>query len=220
MTRCIAFATESAEDWYEMMTSTSAFADRDEERNANPAGWPASEGPVASERRRWPPPLKPRVGRLSRKKKSARRHRTRAYVYGVRRRQSWNLGINRGSVIPMPTAATTSTYCMGSSCPWALRRVLAVEIKLDGAGYVAGGVNTGQGAASKSGSRLEVSARRASACPPHSMPSRTGNDGGGPACTVPPTGPRFGARMPMVTMSASSPAAGAWRNGFRHWSAT
>lgn len=98
-------------------------------------------------------------------------------VYGVRR-QSWNLGINRGSVIPMPTAATTSTYCMGSSCPWALRRVLAVEIKLDGAGYVAGGVNTGQGAASKSGSRLEVSARRASACPPHSMPSRTGNDGG------------------------------------------
>jgi hypothetical protein len=140
-------------------------------------------------------------------------------VYGVRR-QSWNLGINRGSVIPMPTAATTSTYCMGSSCPWALRRVLAVEIKLDGAGYVAGGVNTGQGAASKSGSRLEVSARRASACPPHSMPSRTGNDGGGPACTVPPTGPRFGARMPMVTMSASSPAAGAWRNGFRHWSAT
>ena len=68
LTRCIAFATESAEDRYEMMTSTSAFADRDEERNANPAGWPATEAPVASERRRWPPPLKPRVGRLSRKK--------------------------------------------------------------------------------------------------------------------------------------------------------
>ena len=80
LTRCIAFATESAEDRYETMTSTSAFADRDEERNANPAGWPASEGPVASERRRWPPPLKLRVGRLSRKKKSARRHRTRAYA--------------------------------------------------------------------------------------------------------------------------------------------
>ena len=52
LTRCIAFATESAEDRYEMMTSTSAFADRDEERNANPAGWPATEAPVASERRR------------------------------------------------------------------------------------------------------------------------------------------------------------------------
>ena len=82
LTRCIAFATESAEDRYEMMTSTSAFADRDEERNANPAGWPDTEAPVASERRRWPPPLKPRVGRLSRKKKSARRHRTRAYPRG------------------------------------------------------------------------------------------------------------------------------------------
>ena len=56
LTRCIAFATESAEDRYEMMTSTSAFADRDEERNANPAGWPATEAPVASERRRWPRP--------------------------------------------------------------------------------------------------------------------------------------------------------------------
>jgi hypothetical protein len=70
LTRCIAFATESAEDRYETMTSTSAFADRDEERNANPAGWPATEAPVASERRRWPPPLKASRGALglSRKK--------------------------------------------------------------------------------------------------------------------------------------------------------
>ena len=38
--------------------STSAIADRDEERSVNPAGWTATEGAVASERRRWPPPLK------------------------------------------------------------------------------------------------------------------------------------------------------------------
>lgn len=70
---------------------------------------------------------------------------------------------------------------MGSSCPWVLHQVSAPEIKLDGTGYVAWGVKTGQGAASKSGlpwSCLEVSATRASACPPHSMPSRTGDDGG------------------------------------------
>ena len=78
LTRCIAFATESAEDRYETMTSTSAFADRDEERNANPAGWPASEGPVASERRRWPPPLKASRGAFVPGKNRARRHRTRA----------------------------------------------------------------------------------------------------------------------------------------------
>jgi hypothetical protein len=78
LTRCIAFATESAEDRYEMMTSTSAFADRDEERNANPAGWPDTEAPVASERRRWPPPLKASRGAFVREKNPARRHRTRA----------------------------------------------------------------------------------------------------------------------------------------------
>jgi hypothetical protein len=79
LTRCIAFATESAEDRYEMMTSTSAFADRDEERNANPAGWPDTEAPVASERRRWPPPLKASRGAFVPEKNPARRHRTRAY---------------------------------------------------------------------------------------------------------------------------------------------
>ena len=68
LTRCIAFATESAEDRYETMTSTSAFADRDEERNANPAGWPASEGPVALSAAVGLRLSKPRVGRLSRKK--------------------------------------------------------------------------------------------------------------------------------------------------------
>ena len=78
----------------------------------------------------------------------------------------------------MPPEATTVAYPMGSSCPWVLQQVSAPEIKMDGAGYVAWGVNTGQRAASKSKSRLEVSATRASACPPHSMPSRTGNDGG------------------------------------------
>jgi len=36
--------------------STSATADRDEERSVNPAGWPPTEGAVASERRRWPRP--------------------------------------------------------------------------------------------------------------------------------------------------------------------
>ena len=82
LTRCIAFATESAEDRYETMTSTSAFADRDEERNANPAGWPASEGPVASERRRWPRPLKASRGAFVPEKNAARRHRTRAYAQG------------------------------------------------------------------------------------------------------------------------------------------
>ena len=80
LTRCIAFATESAEDRYETMTSTSAFADRDEERNANPAGWPATEAPVASERRRWPPPLKASRGAFVPEKNRARRHRTRAYT--------------------------------------------------------------------------------------------------------------------------------------------
>jgi hypothetical protein len=82
LTRCIAFATESAEDRYEMMTSTSAFADRDEERNANPAGWPATEAPVASERRRWPPPLKASRGAFVPEKNPARRDRTRAYGRG------------------------------------------------------------------------------------------------------------------------------------------
>ena len=52
--------------------------------------------------------------------------------------QSWNLGVNPGSVKALPPEATTSTYCMGGSRPWALRQVLAVEIKLDAAGYVAG----------------------------------------------------------------------------------
>jgi len=78
-------------------------------------------------------------------------------------RQSWNLGVNPGSVKALPPEATTSTYGMGSSCPWAPRQVLAVKIKLDGAGYVAWGENTGQGAASKSAgprSRLEVSGGR------------------------------------------------------------
>jgi len=32
----------------------SAIADRDEERSVNPAGWTATEGAFASERRRWP----------------------------------------------------------------------------------------------------------------------------------------------------------------------
>ena len=39
---------------------------------------------------------------------------------------------------------------MGSSCPWVLHQVSAPEIKLDGTGYVAWGVKTGQGAASSS----------------------------------------------------------------------
>lgn len=82
-------------------------------------------------------------------------------------RQSWNLGVNQGSVKALPPEATTSTYGMGSSCPWAPSQVLAVKINLDGAGYVAWGANTGQRAASKSAgpkSRLEVSGGRPSAC--------------------------------------------------------
>jgi len=61
--------------------STSAAADRDEERSVNPAGWPATEGAVASERRRWPRPLKASRGALlcPGKKLRYRRHRTRAY---------------------------------------------------------------------------------------------------------------------------------------------
>ena len=65
---------------------------------------------------------------------------------GYKCRQSWNLGVNPGSVTGLPPEATASTYCMGGSRPWALHRVLVVEIKLDGAGYVAGGENRGQGA--------------------------------------------------------------------------
>ena len=45
---------------------------------------------------------------------------------------------------------------MGSSCTWVLYQVSAPEIKLDGTGYVAWGVKTDQGAASKSGLQLEL----------------------------------------------------------------
>ena len=78
--------------------------------------------------------------------------------------QSWNLGVNPGSVKALPSEATTSTYGMGSSCPWAPRQVLAVEIKLDGAGHVAWGENTGQGAASKSAVADVSACRRESLC--------------------------------------------------------
>ena len=58
--------------------STSAIADRDEERSVNPAGWTATEGAVASERRRWPPPLKAWQRAFVPEKNRGRRHRTRA----------------------------------------------------------------------------------------------------------------------------------------------
>ena len=58
------------------IVSSSANADRDEERNANPAGWPATEAPV--ECRRWPPPLKASRGAFVPEKNPARRHRTGA----------------------------------------------------------------------------------------------------------------------------------------------
>ena len=89
-------------------------------------------------------------------------------------RQSWNLGVNPGEVTGLPPEATTSTYCMGSSCPWALRQVLAVEIKLDAAGYVAGvktrakepprSQDAVQGAASKSAAGDASACRRESLC--------------------------------------------------------
>ena len=135
-------------------------------------------------------------------------------------RQSWNLGVNPGEVTGLPPEATTSTYCMGSSCPWVLHRVLAVKIKLDCASYVAWGVNTGQGAASKSRGAASKSAPRARA-PARRTVCRHGRGiMAGPACTVPPTEPRFDARIPMVTMCVRKPTVGASRNGLSHWSAT
>ena len=55
---CICLRDEAGVHPPHISVSTSAIADRDEERSVNPAGWTATEGAFASERRRWPRSLK------------------------------------------------------------------------------------------------------------------------------------------------------------------
>ena len=137
-------------------------------------------------------------------------------------RQSWNYGCKSGlglNVAPrghhrciphgqqLPMGAAPSFGARDQTGRHWLRRVGCK----DGPGSCLE-VRAAIGAASKSVPRARAPARRTVCRHGRGMMA-------GPACTVPPTGPRFGARMTVVKMSASSPTAGASRNGFHHWSA-